>query len=75
MTSQSSPSRPQLLLLFLVLTAAIASGITLFSSASTFATMFRTATDGLFLPILLSLIVTFLLDPLVQFFERERWAG
>ena len=65
-------NRPQLLLLYLVLTAAIASGIALFSSASTITNMLKTATDGLFLPILISLIVTFLLDPLVQFFERER---
>lgn len=58
------------LVLFIVLTAGIASGITIFSSASTIADWIETATSGLFLPILLSLIVTFLLDPLVQFFER-----
>jgi len=59
------------LVLFIVLTAAIASGITLFSSASTIADWFKTATSGLFLPLLLSLIVTFLLDPLVLRFERH----
>jgi putative permease len=72
MTSGSGFNRPQLLLMFVVLTAAIASGIAIFSSASTITAMLRTATDGLFLPILISLIVTFLLDPLVQFFEREK---
>lgn len=60
------------LVLFIVLTAGIASGIAIFSSASTLANWFETATSGLFLPILLSLIVTFLLDPLVQFFERAQ---
>lgn len=72
MTEPSGFSRAQVVLLYLVLTASIASGIAIFSSASTITGMFRTATDGLFLPILLSLIVAFLLDPLVQFFEREK---
>ncbi len=62
------------LVLFFVLTAGIASGITIFSSASTLADWLETATNGLFLPILLSLIVTFLLDPLVQFFERAHFS-
>ena len=72
MTEQSGLSRAQVILLYIVLTAAIASGIAIFSSASTITAMLRTATDGLFLPILISLIVAFLLDPAVQFFERER---
>lgn len=73
MTSeQSGFSRAQVILIYVILTAAIASGIAIFSSASTITSMLRTATDGLFLPILLSLIVAFLLDPLVLFFERER---
>jgi len=72
MTPGNAFSRPQLLLLFVVLTAAIASGIAIFSSASTITAMLRTATDGLFLPILISLIVMFLLDPMVQFFEGEK---
>jgi putative permease len=59
------------LVLFIILTAGIATGITLFSSASTIVHWFQTATSGLFLPILLSLIVTFLLDPLVLRFERR----
>ncbi|MEJ2201801.1 MAG: AI-2E family transporter, partial [Desulfuromonadaceae bacterium] len=41
-------------------------------SASTFIQLIQQATTGLFLPILLSLIVTFLLDPLVNLAERER---
>ena len=71
MTEQSGFSRAQVVLLYIVLTAAIASGISIFSSASTITNMLRTATEGLFLPILLSLIVAFLLDPAVNFFERE----
>lgn len=73
MTPLPRPSgRAKNLVLFIVLTAGIASGITIFSSASTVAYWFKTATSGLFLPILLSLIVTFLLDPLVLFFERAQ---
>ena len=72
MTEPGGFSRAQVALLYIVLTAAIASGIAIFSSASTITSMLRTATDGLFLPILLSLIVAFLLDPAVQFFEKEK---
>ncbi|PLX85377.1 MAG: AI-2E family transporter [Desulfuromonas sp.] len=73
-TPPASPQRgltkAQVLLIFLVLTAAIATGLSIFSSASTVISLFRTATAGLFLPILLSLIMTFLLDPIVSFIER-----
>ncbi len=73
MTSLPRPTGPaKNLVLFIVLTAGIASGITIFSSASTLVDWIETATNGLFLPILLSLIVTFLLDPLVQIFERAQ---
>jgi putative permease len=73
MTSLPRPTGPaKNLVLFIVLTAGIASGITIFSSASTLVDWIKTATNGLFLPILLSLIVTFLLDPLVQIFERAQ---
>lgn len=72
MTEQSGISRAQVVVLYFVLTMAIASGIAIFSSASTITEMLHTATDGLFLPILLSLIVAFLLDPAVQFFEQEK---
>jgi putative permease len=65
-------SRPQLLLFYFVLTAAIATGLAIFSSASTVISLFRTATAGLFLPLLLSLILTFLLEPVVRLLEGER---
>lgn len=72
MAEHSGFNRAQVLMLYLVLTASIASGIAIFSSASTVTDLLKTATNGLFLPILLSLIVTFLLDPAVQFLEGER---
>ncbi len=73
MTALPRPTgRAKNLVLFLVLSAGIATGITIFSSASTIVEWVETATSGLFLPVLLSLIVTFLLDPLVQFFERTQ---
>ena len=73
MTALPRPTgRAKNLVLFLVLSAGIATGITIFSSASTVLDWIETATSGLFLPILLSLIVTFLLDPLVQSFERTQ---
>ncbi len=73
MTALPRPTgRAKNLVLFLVLSAGIATGMTLFSSASTIVEWLETATSGLFLPILLSLIATFLLDPLVQFFERAQ---
>lgn len=74
MTTQHRPAAASSrnIVLFIVLTAGIASGAAIFSSASTLASWFETATSGLFLPLLLSLIVTFLLDPLVQLFERTQ---
>lgn len=71
MTPKPNLTRVHLLLLFLVLTAGIAAGLSIFSSASTIISLIQTATTGLFLPVLLSLIVTFLLDPMVTFVERE----
>ena len=65
-------NRAQVAVLYLVLTTAIASGIAIYSSASTFTTLLKTATTGLFLPIVLSLIVAFLLDPAVQYFEKRK---
>ena len=70
-TDNKKLTRAQLILLYLALTAGIASGLAIFSSASTLIALFRTATDGLFLPIFLSLIVSFLLDPMVKRIERE----
>ncbi len=72
MSSQSGMSRAQVAVLYLTLTAAIATGIAIYSSASTVTVLFKTATTGLFLPLLLSLIVSFLLDPVVQFFEDKK---
>jgi putative permease len=69
---QKNLTRAQFLLLFLTLTAAIATGLAIFSSASTVISLLRTATEGLFLPILLSLIVAFLLEPIVSFIEGEK---
>jgi putative permease len=71
-TEQGGFSRAQIAIFYLVLTAAIASGIAIYSSATTFTQLLKTATTGMFLPILLSLIVSFLLDPLVRFFEGEK---
>jgi len=72
MNNQSGMSRAQVAVLYLVLTTAIASGIAIYSSASTATALLKTATAGLFLPVLLSLIVSFLLEPLVQYFEGKR---
>ncbi|NOQ42199.1 MAG: AI-2E family transporter [Desulfuromusa sp.] len=72
MNSQGDMSRSQVAVLYLVLTTAIASGIAIYSSASTVTVLLKTATAGLFLPLLISLIVSFLLDPVVHFFEGEK---
>ena len=71
MNEQNHWSRAQVAVLYLVLTTGIASGIIIYSSATAFTDLFRTATSGLFLPILLSLVLSFLLDPIVQFFEGD----
>lgn len=72
MLSQSNMSRAQVAVIYLVLTTAIASGIAIYSSASTITALLKTATAGLFLPLLISLIVSFLLDPAVYFFEGKK---
>ncbi len=63
-------TRGQVLLAFLVLTAAIASGLAIFSSATTLTNLSRTAFSALFMPLLLSLVLSFLLEPLVQSIEK-----
>ena len=67
-------TRGQLLLAFLVLTSAIACGLAVYSSATTFIGVTRTAFSVLFLPLLLSLVLTFLLEPpvakLSNYFNR-----
>ena len=72
MNKQGDMSRAQVAVLYLVLTTAIASGIAIYSSASTVTALLKTATAGLFLPLLISLIVSFLLDPVVHFFEGKK---
>ncbi len=63
--------RTQVAVMYLVLTSAIASGIAIYSSATTFTTLLQTATSGLFLPILLAMIVAFTLEPLVRLVENR----
>ena len=67
-------TRGQLLLAFLVLTGAIACGLAVYSSATTFIGVTRTAFSVLFLPLLLSLVLAFLLEPpvarLSNYFNR-----
>ncbi|MCK9173143.1 MAG: AI-2E family transporter [Desulfuromonas sp.] len=65
-------SKAHVLLLYLVLTAAIASGLALFSSASTITGLLQSASSGLFLPLLLALTSAFVLDPLVSLLEKYR---
>lgn len=71
MSDSTSFSRAQVAVIYLVLTTAIASGIAIYSSATTFTTLLQTATSGLFLPILLAMIVAFMLDPLVRLIENR----
>jgi putative permease len=63
-------NRTQHLFFYLTMTAALASGLAIFFSASTVFDLLKNATAGLFLPLLLALILTFLLEPLVGFIER-----
>jgi putative permease len=71
MANRNPLTRAQFLLSYLLLTAAIATGLALFSSATTVINLVQTATADVLLPLLLALIVTFLLEPLVTFIERE----
>jgi putative permease len=64
-------SRAQAALLFVALTAGIATGLAIYSSASAFIDLMRTATAVLFLPLLLALVLAFLLDPPVTVLERR----
>ena len=64
-------TRGQVLLAFLVLTAAIASGLALFSSASSLTNLSRTAFSVLFMPLFLAFVLSFLLSPLVGFIEKS----
>ncbi|PLX78304.1 MAG: AI-2E family transporter [Desulfuromonas sp.] len=64
-------NRNQALLFYLTLTAGIATGLIVYSSATTIVTLLRTATTALFIPLLVSLVLTFLLEPPVTFLERK----
>lgn len=72
MANRNPLTRAQFLLSYLLLTAAIATGLALFSSATTVINLIQTATADVLLPLLLALIVTFLLEPLVTLIERTR---
>lgn len=72
MANRNPLTRAQLLLSYLLLTAAIATGLALFSSATTVINLIHTATADVLLPLLLALIVTFLLEPLVSTIERAQ---
>jgi len=61
--SRRAWTRGQVLLAFLVLASAIACGLAVYSSATTLIGVTRTAFSVLFLPLLLSMILTFLLEP------------
>ncbi|MBW2503037.1 MAG: AI-2E family transporter [Deltaproteobacteria bacterium] len=63
-------TRGQVALSFLVLSAGIACGLAIYSSATTLISLFRTASTVLFLPLLLSLVLTFLLEPIVAQLEK-----
>lgn len=72
MAERRSANRTQILLLFLVLTAGIASGLAIFTSATRITELLQTATTGIFLPVLLALVAAFLLEPVVRLVERSR---
>ena len=64
--NRRSWTRGQVLLALLVLTTAIAGGLAIYSSATTFIGLIREAFSVLFLPLLLSLVLAFLLEPPVS---------
>jgi len=63
-------TRGQVAMSFIVLTFAIAGGLSIYSSATSLIGLWRTASSVLFLPLLLSLVLAFLLDPLVTLLEK-----
>ncbi len=64
-------NRSQAVLFFLTLAAGIATGLIVYSSATTIMSLLRTATTALFVPLLISLVLTFLLEPPVTYLERK----
>lgn len=63
-------TRSQFLFFYLVMTAALASGLAIFSSASTIALTLRSAATGIFVPLILALATAFVLDPVVSKLEK-----
>jgi putative permease len=63
-------TRSQFLFFYLVMTAALASGLAIFSSASTIALTLRSAAGGIFMPLILALATAFVLDPVVSRLEK-----
>ncbi|MCA1796694.1 MAG: AI-2E family transporter [Geobacteraceae bacterium] len=63
-------TRSQFLFFYLVMTAALASGLAIFSSASTIALTLRSAAAGIFVPLILALATAFVLDPVVSRLEK-----
>ncbi|RME37146.1 MAG: AI-2E family transporter [Deltaproteobacteria bacterium] len=70
MAGSNGLTRGHVLLFYLVMTASIASGLAIYSSASRITELLHTATTGIVLPVLLALVLSFLLEPLVRLFER-----
>ncbi len=67
-------NKAHFLLFYLTMTAAIASGLALFSSASNITALLRYAASGLFVPLLLALVIAFLFDPVVGSLEKRNIA-
>ncbi len=63
-------TRGEVALAFLILTFGIACGISVYSSATSLISLLRTAFSVLFLPLLLSLVLAFVLEPIVSYLER-----
>ena len=63
-------TRAQFLFFYLVVTAALASGLAIFSSASTIALALRSAAAGIFVPLILAMAAAFVLDPVVSNLEK-----
>ncbi|OQY17353.1 MAG: AI-2E family transporter [Desulfobacteraceae bacterium 4572_35.1] len=64
-------SKAHFLLFYLTMTAAIASGLAIFSSASNITNVLRYAASEMFVPLLLALVASFLLDPIVGALEKR----
>ncbi len=64
-------SKAHFLLFYLTMTAAIASGLAIFSSATNITMLLQYAASGMFVPLLLALVTSFLLDPVVGSLEKR----